>query len=684
MERESVSVNTEHGNKIKELREKLNYYGQLYHESDTSEISDFEYDAMISELRDLESRYPEFYDENSPTVRIGGKVLDEFAKVSHDIVMKSLQNVFSFDELYEFLNKIKNSYSNEGFDIIIEYKIDGLSVSLEYENGIFKRGSTRGNGYVGEDITENLKTIKSIPLKLCGDYPSYLEVRGEVFMPKTVFEILNSEREKNGENLFANPRNAAAGSMRQLDSSIAASRKLDILVFNIQKISGEKEISLHADALDYLKKLGFPVSPDCKAFMFTGDEKYNLISDRIERMKNNSGTLDFEIDGAVVKVNDFNLRKLIGELPHAPKWAVAYKYPPETKLTRLTDIEISIGRTGVLTPTAMLDPVKLSGTTVSRATLHNIDFIKEKEIRIGDYVFIQKAGEIIPAVLGVDKEKRNGTEKEFSFPEVCPSCGGNVERNEEDAAYRCSNSHCPAQIEQNIIHFTSKAAMNIDGLGPSIIRKLLENKLISDISDLYYLKESDLKNLERMGEKSAKNILDSIEKSKSADLSSLIFALGIRHIGENAGKNLASHFRTMDALINADVEELTNVNVIGEQSALSIKIYFSAETVINTINRLKAAGVNMESAVSSAIDNENLPFKGLNFVVTGTLINYERNEIKKLIEKNGGKTLSAVTKSTNYVIAGEKAGNKLKKAEELNIPVLSEELFEKMLNGENI
>lgn len=652
--------------KINKLREQLVYHSKKYYIEDAPEITDFEYDKMFRELLDLEKQYPEYDSPTSPTKRVGGEALDKFEKVTHRVPMLSLSNVFSRDELFEFITKLDDITP----ELVVEYKIDGLSVLLEYENGIFTRGSTRGDGVVGENITENLKTIPSIPLELNSPVPK-LEVRGEVFMPKKVFEKLNEERELNDQSPFANPRNAAAGSLRQLDPKVAAKRNLDIFVFNVQYAEGI-EFTSHTQSLETLKELGFKVSPDYRTFRNPNDV-FNDIMVRGEARDK----LSFDIDGAVIKVNDFELRRNLGELTNTPKWATAYKYPPEEKETLLSDIVIQVGRTGVLTPNAVLKPVRLAGTTVSRATLHNKDFISEKDIRIGDTVCVRKAGEIIPEVLCVNKSKRPQKSVPFEFPPLCPSCGQPVFSDPDVAQIRCTNSSCPAQLIRNIIHYASRDAMNIEGLGEAVVVSLCENGLISCITDLYTIDIQRLAMLERFGKKSSENLLKAIENSKSNCLSKLLFGLGIRQVGEKAAYVLAKHFGNIDAISSAGIQELTDIDDIGEITAQNIVNFFKVENNIKTISALKLLGVNTKYI--STEQSETL--SGMTFVVTGTLPTLKRNEAEKLITDNGGNVSSSVSKKTTYVLCGENAGSKLIKANELGISVINENDFFKLIGG---
>ncbi len=654
---------------INELRNLINYHSNLYYTLDKTEISDFEYDKLMIELKRMEAQDPSLITPDSPTQRIGGKILEGFEKVHHDVRMESLNDVFSREEVIDFGKKSEAALPGQ-VEYVTELKIDGLSVSLEYRDGVFFRGSTRGDGDDGEDVTENLKTIRSIPLKLNEPVP-YLEVRGEVYMPHKSFEALNKKQEDLGLEPFKNPRNVASGTLKQLDSSVVASRKLDIFVFNIQQIEG-KEITNHKDAIDYLAALGFKTIPVKKVFSTIEDA-----FDEVLAIGEGRGDLGFDIDGAVIKINSFSHREALGSTAKFPRWAVAYKYPPEQKETRLNRIVIQVGRTGVLTPNAEFDPIRLAGTTVSRATLHNLDFIREKDIKIGDVIVVQKAGEIIPEVVRVCPDKRTGEEAEFEMPATCPVCGAPVYREEGEAAYRCSGGECPAQLARNVIHFASKGAMDIEGLGPAVVNQLLENNLISSAADLYTLKKEDIIALEKMGEKSADNLIKAIEKSKENDLSRLIFALGIRNIGQKAAKVLAKRFLNLDALIFASVEEISSCEDFGLIMAESIKSFFAVEQNMDIVEKLRTAGVNFECKEKP---QGNL-FLGKTFVLTGTLPTLKRNEAAKLIEDNGGKTSSSVSKKTDYVLLGEDAGSKLDKALALGIPTISEEEFLSMLKS---
>ena len=652
--------------RMERLTKEIEQHSYNYYVLDNPTITDFEYDRLIHELMELEKEYPQFKANNSPTERVGGKVLEGFETVTHSVPMESLNDAFSKEEIEDFDKSVRKSVDNPEY--VVEMKIDGLSVSLEYIDGEFVRGSTRGDGTVGEDVTQNLKTVKAIPLRLTEKLP-YLEVRGEVYMPVSSFVALNNKREENDEPLFANPRNAAAGSLRQLNSAITAERNLSIFVFNIQQIQG-KELYSHTESLDYLKQLGFKVSPRYNVFSNIEDAYAEILN--IGEMR---GELGFDIDGAVIKINDFSTRTKLGSTAKAPRWAVAYKYPAEQKQTKLLDITIQVGRTGVLTPTAELEPVRIAGSTVSRATLHNIDNITSKDIRIGDTVIIQKAGDIIPEVVEVVKEKRSGKESVYTMPEKCPVCGTKVVREADEAATRCVNPECPAQKIRNIIHFASKDAMDIDGLGPAIIEQLAEQKLVNSPADLYYLRYEDLVEIERMGVKSANNLIKAIENSKNAGLDRVIFALGIRNIGSKAGKILAEKYGDIDSLSDATEEELTKIEDIGPIMAKSITNFFSSTGAIDIIQKLRFAGVDLTYTKKST-DNR---FEGMTFVLTGTLPTYSRDEASEIIENLGGKTSSSVSKNTTYVLAGEKAGSKLAKAEQLGVKIIDEAEFDSMI-----
>ena len=653
-------------NYIAELRKTILYHAKRYYVDDDPEISDFEYDRMYAELLKLEEAHPELDDPASPTKRIGGAPLDKFEKVTHSVVMNSLSDVFSFDELREFLTRVETTLGEDTPPVYsVEPKIDGLSVSLQYENGVLVRGATRGDGTTGEDVTQNIKTIFSIPMTL--PEPLTLCVRGEVYMPRAVFERLNAEREAKGQQLLANPRNAAAGSLRQLDPSVCAERALDIFVFNFQ--DGSLYLDGHApknhiETLERLQALGFHTLQN-----YTRAQSADEIIAHIELLGNLRDSLPYDIDGAVVKIDDLATRRRLGEGTNTPKWAVAYKYPPECKQTRLESISIAVGRTGVLTPTANLSPVRLAGTTVSRATLHNIDFIRERGILLGDTVSVQKAGDIIPEVVCAHPEKRDGSETEFYMPTHCPSCGEPVTRDADDgAAVRCTNATCPAQLSRALEHFASKDAMNIDGLGPQIIDLLLNNSLIRDAADLYSLVPEQIENLDRMGKKSAKKLIDAIAASKSAGLERLIYALGIRNVGAVAAEALAARYGSLEALMKATSEELCALDDFGAVTADCVVNYFSHPQNITLCERLTEAGLITTS--TAAPRSEHL--SGLTFVLTGTLPTMSRDEASALIKAQGGKVSGSVSKKTDYVVAGEAAGSKLTKAQDLGVKIIDE------------
>ena len=650
---------------IQELRERLTRAGYEYYVLDRPTMSDYDYDHQLRRLEELEAAHPEAVTPDSPTQRVGGQALDSFTQVVHKVPLESLQDVFDYDELRQFDQRVRGAVPEAAYDV--EPKVDGLSVALEYQDGLFVRGATRGDGQVGEDVTENLRTVRSIPLRI-PDAPGQLIVRGEVYMPKKVFHALNEEREKRGEALFANPRNAAAGSLRQLDPKIAAQRRLDIAVFNVQWAEGET-FRTHLETLDYLRDKGFKVIPHYTSA--TIEEAVSHVADIGEHRD----SFPFDIDGAVIKVNDLAQREVLGSTAKFPRWAAAYKYPPEVKPSRVVDITIQVGRTGVLTPKAQLEPVRLAGTTVTSATLHNQDFIAEKDIRIGDTVLVRKAGEIIPEVLSVVAEKRPEGTVPYVFPAVCPVCGAPVERDEDGAHIRCTGAECPAQLLRNLAHFASRDAMDIEGLGIAVVENLVNAGLVRTPGDLYFLKEEDVARLERMGKKSAQNLVEAIARSREQDLSRLIYALGIRQVGQKTGKVLAARFRTMDALENASLEELTAVDDIGEITARSILDWFASPQSRHLLTRLREAGVNMEAAEQGSDQR----FAGLTFVLTGTLEHFTRDEAASRIEALGGKSAGSVSKKTSYVVAGEAAGSKLRKAQELGVPVLSEAEFLAML-----
>ncbi len=659
--------------RMEKLARRLEYHSHRYYVMDAPEISDFEYDRMFRELQELEAAYPGLADPASPTHRVGGRAIDAFEKVEHNISLDSLSDVFDYEEVRAFVGRMKGY--DPDCEFTVECKIDGLSVSLVYENGIFVRGATRGDGKIGENVTANLRTVRTIPLRIDTDEP-YVEVRGEVYLSRERFEALNAERESRGEALFANPRNAAAGGLRQLDPKITAARGLDIFLFNYQ--TGSKSFDRHDESLAWLKSVGFTVLPYLKTVKT--EEEILAQIEEIGRMREN---LPFGIDGVVIKVNNLALRRTIGENLSTPKWAVAYKFPPEEKETKLTDIVIQVGRTGVLTPNAVLEPVQLAGTSVSRATLHNLDFIRERDIRIGDTVIVRKAGDIIPEVVSVVKAKRDGSEREFSMPERCPVCGGTVRCDAEDekqtgtAAYRCTNGGCPAQLLRNLEHFASKDAMNIDGLGPSLIALLHREGLLRSPADFYTLKEEQLAGLERMGEKSARNRILAIAASKEAGLERLIYALGIRQVGAKAAQMLASRFGDMEALFAADADTLRAIDDVGGVTADYIVEYFAQPATRLLIDRLKEAGVVMTYESRAAGDE----LAGLTFVLTGTLPTMKRDEASALIEAHGGKVSGSVSKKTSYVVAGEEAGSKLTKAQSLGVAVIGEEELLAMIGG---
>ena len=651
--------------RMDELVQQLNEANYRYYVLDDPKMLDFEYDSLLRELEILEAEHPEFAREDSPTKRVGGEALSKFEKVNHPVPLMSLQDVFSLEELREFLEKVRESDPNVEFTV--EPKIDGLSVSLEYENGVFVRGATRGDGVVGEDVTPNLRTIRSVPMTLM-DAPSRLIVRGEVFMPKKSFERLNQHQEDEGKPLFANPRNAAAGSLRQLDSKITAKRGLDILIFNVQLAEGV-QLHTHAESLEFLKKLQFKVVP------YTLHNDFASIFEKVDAINEHRDELTCDIDGAVIKVNDLQTRGMLGSTAKFPRWAAAYKYPPEIKPTVIEDIVVQVGRTGVLTPKAVVKPVRLAGTTVTNATLHNQDFISQRDIRIGDTVLIRKAGEIIPEILEVEFSKRPDGTQPYRLPETCPICGAPTQRDEDGAFLRCTGVSCPAQLSRNIAHFVSRDAMDIDGLGTAIVESLIEKGLLKSPADIYSLSLEDLKSLWQKGSTAALKLYQAIENSKKQDLSRLIYALGIRQVGAKTGKVLAARFGTMDNLMAATVDALTQVQDIGAVTARSIADWFDHEQSQKMIQALKAAGVNMTCALQTADDR----FAGKTFVLTGTLTRFTRDEATERIERFGGKVSGSVSRRTSYVVVGENAGSKERKARELGIPILSEEDFTAMI-----
>lgn len=652
-------------NRVNELREKLEQFNHEYYVLDNPSVDDYTYDMMMQELKKLESDYPELADPNSPTQRVGGEALNDFEKVEHKVQMGSLQDVFSYEQVRDFTDRCMTEVASPEF--VVEPKIDGLSVSLEYVNGVFTRGSTRGDGFVGEDVTANLKTIKSIPLKLKEALP-FIEVRGEVYMSRKTFDKIVEEQENNDEQPFKNPRNAAAGSLRQKDPKVAAKRRLDIFVFNVQQIEG-KELKSHKESLDYLKTLGFKVIADYKKV-----STYDEIVERIQYIGDMRDKYSFDIDGVVVKVNDFSQRMSLGATAKVPKWAVAYKFPPEEKKTKLLDIEVNVGRTGVITPVAIFEPVTLAGTSVSRATLHNQEFINDKDIRIGDEIMVRKAGEIIPEVLSSVSHEENSVP--YVLPDKCPVCGAETVRYADEAALRCTNVECPAQLKRNIIHFASKGAMNIDGLGEANVVALVDNHLINTVADLYSLTALQLETLERFGKRSAEKLVKAIEASKNNPLDRVIFGIGIRNIGQAAAKLLCEKFGTIDAIMNATAEEISEIDGFGDVMSENVVKAFNDVHFAELIKALREKGVKMEYTSDKTGDNR---FEGLTFVLTGTLPTMTRDEAKAIIERLGGKASGSVSKKTSYVLAGEEAGSKLTKAEQLGIPIISEDDFNKMI-----
>ncbi len=652
-------------NRVNELREKLEQFNHEYYVLDNPSVDDYTYDMMMQELKKLESDYPELADPNSPTQRVGGEALNDFEKVEHKVQMGSLQDVFSYEQVRDFTDRCMTEVASPEF--VVEPKIDGLSVSLEYVNGVFTRGSTRGDGFVGEDVTANLKTIKSIPLKLKEALP-FIEVRGEVYMSRKTFDKIVEEQENNDEQPFKNPRNAAAGSLRQKDPKVAAKRRLDIFVFNVQQIEG-KELKSHKESLDYLKTLGFKVIADYKKV-----STYDEIVERIQYIGDMRDKYSFDIDGVVVKVNDFSQRISLGATAKVPKWAVAYKFPPEEKKTKLLDIEVNVGRTGVITPVAIFEPVTLAGTSVSRATLHNQEFINDKDIRIGDEIMVRKAGEIIPEVLSSVSHEENSVP--YVLPDKCPVCGAETVRYADEAALRCTNVECPAQLKRNIIHFASKGAMNIDGLGEANVVALVDNHLINTVADLYSLTALRLETLERFGKRSAEKLVKAIEASKNIPLDRVIFGIGIRNIGQAAAKLLCEKFGTIDAIMNATAEEISEIDGFGDVMSENVVKAFNDVHFAELIKALREKGVKMEYTSDKTGDNR---FEGLTFVLTGTLPTMTRDEAKAIIERLGGKASGSVSKKTSYVLAGEEAGSKLTKAEQLGIPIISEDDFNKMI-----
>ena len=655
--------------RIEELRKTIEYHNKKYYDDDDPEISDFEYDMLNNELKNLEKEFPDLITADSNTQKVGGHVKEGFSEVTHEVPLQSLQDVFSIEELEEFDKRVKKQLEGQTVNYVVETKIDGLSVALEYVNGEFVRGATRGNGLIGEDVTENLRTVKSIPKKL--PEPVNIIVRGEVFIGSKEFEKMNEEREIMGETLFANARNAAAGSLRQLDSKVTATRPLDIFIFNVQRLEGNT-FNSHNEQLKYLEKLGFNVCP-----VHDYCQNIDQAIEAVHRIGENRDKLSFGIDGAVIKVDELDLREKLGVTAKTPRWAIAYKYPPEQKQTILKDIICQVGRTGAITPMAILEPVRVAGSTISKTTLHNEDFVIEKDLKIGDTVIIQKAGDVIPEVVAVVKEKRTGQEKEFSMPKICPVCGAPAVREEGEAVTRCTGIECSAKALRSIVHFSSKVGMDIDGLGYSIIEQLIDKGLIKEISDIYALNLDDIASLKKNGKKFAQNLVDSINESKNNDLSKLITALGIRHVGSRLARDLSRKYRTLDNLMNASLEELSMQNDVGDKTASSIYEFFKQEQTIDLIDKLKQFGVNMTSLEEEITDKR---FEGMTFVLTGALEEYTRDEASEIIEKFGGKTSSSVSKKTTYVLAGEDAGSKLTKAQSLGVAVISEAEFKDMIN----
>jgi DNA ligase (NAD+) len=654
--------------KIEELRDEIREHEYRYFVLDEPKISDAEFDKLMRELLDLENKFPELITEDSPTQRVGGEVLDEFEKVEHSIHLLSLDNTFNNRELRDFDSRIQKNIPGENYEYVVEHKIDGLSAVVRYEDGVFKLGATRGNGEIGENITENMKTIRSLPLRIKDKAP--LELRGEIYLSKSEFKRINEQRLENEESPFANPRNAAAGSVRQLDTKIAAERKLSILIYDLIS-HGEKSFKTHLEVFSYLKDLNFKVNWHKKA---DNIEEVIQICDEWEEKRED---LDFEIDGLVVKINDLDQRERLGATARSPRWAAAYKFPAQKKTSKIKDIEISVGRTGALTPTAVLEPVELAGSTVSRATLHNEDEIKRKDIRIGDTVLVQKAGDVIPEVIKVIKDERDGSEQKFEMPNHCPVCDSKVIRPEGEAVTRCTNIRCPAQRRERILHFVSRDAMNIDGIGPALVDQLLENNLIEDYADLYFLKKEHLVNLERMGEKSSKNVIDAIEGSKEREFFRVIYALGIRHVGIGAARILVKYYNSIEEIMEAETEELVEIDEIGPVIADSITGFFNEIHNRDLISRLRQAGVRLKKE-----KEENIDFlQDLKFVFTGSLNDFTRSEVKDIVEKAGGRAVSSVSSQTDYLVVGDNPGSKYDKAQELGVEILDEEGFKNLIKS---
>lgn len=659
--------------RVDELREKLRKHNYKYYVLDNPEISDYEYDQMLKELEELEEKYPELKRADSPTQRVGGEPRDEFQKVEHSTQVLSLANAFDEQELKDFDHRIKRNLNDADYHYIVEHKIDGLSAILRYENGSFSLGATRGNGRVGEDVTHNLKTINSIPLKLRKNNID-VELRGEVFIRKKDFENLNEKRAKNDQSLFANPRNAAAGSVRQLDPKVAANRPLSFIAYDLVNFTnGDRKINKHQEALEFLKELGFKINwyHKCKNI----DEVIKVCENWIEKRAD----IDFEIDGLVIKIDQLALRRKLGSTSKSPRWAIAYKFPAQQKTTKVKDIDVTVGRTGALTPNAVLEPVFLDGSTVSRATLHNEDEVKRKDVRINDTVLIQKAGDVIPEVVKVIKEKRTGNEIKFEMPEYCPVCGEKVYREEGEAVTRCTNISCPAQRRESILHFVSRDAMDIEGVGPALVDQLLENEMIDDFADLYYLKKEQLMDLERMAEKSSQNVIEAIKESKDRQLNRLIYALGIRHVGSNSARIITDQYSSIEELKNASQAELVEIDEIGPVMAESIVNFFKSEHNLKVLEKLKEAGVKMEKEKKEIEVTQHL--KGESFVFTGALNSYTRKEASELVRKYGGDVKSSVSSKTSYLVAGDNPGSKYNQAQDLNVEILNEDKFKELIKG---
>ncbi|HKL13802.1 MAG TPA: NAD-dependent DNA ligase LigA [Halanaerobiales bacterium] len=659
--------------RVKQLREELRKHNYKYYVLDNPEISDYEYDQMLKELEELEAKYPELKTEDSPTQRVGGEPRDEFTKVEHSTRVLSLANAFNEQELRDFDDRIKRNLENKNYKYIVEHKIDGLSAILRYENGSFSLGATRGNGRVGEDVTHNLKTIKSIPLKLRKENID-IELRGEVFIRKDDFKKLNQKRSDNDQSLFANPRNAAAGSIRQLDPKVAAKRPLSFIAYDLVNFeNSEHQIDNHHQALEFLKELGFNINwyQSCENI----EEVIKICENWVEKREE----IDFEIDGLVIKVDQLDLREKLGNTSKSPRWAIAYKFPAQQKTTKVKDIDVTVGRTGALTPNAVLEPVFLDGSTVSRATLHNEDEVKRKDVRINDTVLVQKAGDVIPEVVKVIKEKRTGNEIKFEMPKYCPVCGEKVYREEGEAVTRCTNISCPAQRRESILHFVSRDAMDIEGVGPALVDQLLENEIIVDFADLYYLKKEQLMDLERMAEKSSQNVIDAIKASKERKLNRLIYALGIRHVGSNSARILTNHYSSIEELKKASREELVEINEIGPVMAESIVNFFKSEHNLEVLEKLEEADVKMQKQKQEAKASQHL--EGKSFVFTGALDSYTRKEASELVRKYGGDVKSSVSSKTSYLVVGDNPGSKYDQAQELNVDVLNEDGFEELLGG---